>query len=168
MGLVVALTGVAGIAAYLTSGDTATNELVVGGVTSEIIEEFEPPKELKPGTSFKKDVKVKNNGVSDCYVRIKAAFTDSEMESRCTVDYNKTDFIYNEQDGYYYYPKPIKKDEETPSLFTMVTLDPNLSQSEIQAFDILIYHESYQANGFSDYQSAWNNFEKNEIGNISK
>lgn len=151
-----------GVYSYLSDKDTHSNKISIGGVNTEVVEDFDPPKKLEPGTSFTKDVKVKNLGPSDCYIRIKAVFTDSDMGDRCTVDFNTDDFIYHEDDGYYYYPKALKDGESTPSLFTKVTLSDEIPPEEIKDFDILIYSEAYQSEGFDFYKDAWEYYHRNK------
>lgn len=150
------------ISAYLTDGDRAINTSSVGGNRVELIEVFDPPSKLEPGVTFSKDVKVKNIGLNDCYVRIKAVFTDSDMGDYCTLDFNDSEYEYNELDGYYYYKKILKKDEETSSLFTTVSLSNSIPESEIKDFDILVYTETYQSYGFDDYREAWKHYQKNK------
>ena len=48
------------ISAYFTDKDTKDNVLSVGCNTIEIIEDYQPPEELKAGISFRKDVRIKN------------------------------------------------------------------------------------------------------------
>lgn len=144
-----------GVYAYYTDGDHAINEFTIGGCNVEVVENYEPPKELSPGVKFTKEISVKNLGSSSAYVRIKAVFTTSDMEQWCTLDWNTKDFIYNEDDGFWYYTKPLDEGENTTNLFTSVTLSKDIPESEIEAFDILIYTEAYQSYGFNDYQSAW-------------
>ena len=151
-----------GIMAYLADGETAVNQSVIGGNRVEIVEEYDPPEEVKPGTVIHKDVKVKNVGHSDCYVRVMAVFSDSAMADHCTVDWNLNDFVYNQTDGYYYYPGVLEKSESTPSLFTTVTVSGSADEKDIVPFSIIVYAESYQAGGFSDYQDAWQHFERNK------
>lgn len=148
--------------AYMSDGDTAINHITVGGNRVEIVETFNPPSELLPGISFQKDVKVENVGPSDCYVRIKAVYTDSDMGKYCSVDFNTADYEYNATDGFYYYKQILKSGESTPSLFTTVTLSNEISTAEIKDFDILIYTESYQSAGFNEYDKAWAHYHKNK------
>ncbi len=166
--------------AYLTDADRAKNTFVVGGNNISIEEGFTPPPELKPGITFTKNVKVKNNGPSDCYVRIKAVFTDSDIEKYCEVDWNTTDWIYNAEDNYWYYPEAIEKGDKTPSLFTKVTIeevydfdgngtaeeDETIPASVIQDFDIIVYAESYQVGRFQGYENAyldaWDHYQTNK------
>lgn len=160
--VIVCLFGIGATAAYLSDADQADNRLMIGGNNTKIVEEFDPPEKLKPGISFKKDVKVVNLGPSDCYVRIKAVFTDGGMEKYCTLDYNDQDFVYDKEDGYYYYKSVLKEGEKTPSLFTTVKITEDAPENSMKDFDILVYTESYQSKGFSDYQAAWEHFQKNK------
>ena len=152
------------INAYFTDGDTAVNNVSVGGNRIELVEVFEPPAKLEPGVSFTKDVKVRNVGPNDCYVRIKAVFTDSDMGKYCTLDLNEQAYEYSQSDGYYYYKKSLKQGEETESLFTCVSLSDVIPEVEIKDFDILVYTETYQSYGFSDYREAWAHYQRNKPG----
>ena len=156
------VSGVAGISAYLTASDNAENSFVIGGCNVEVVEDFVPPPEIDPGTEFTKDVQVKNLGPSECYVRVKAVFTDSDMGDNCTVDWNTSDFEYNDEDGYYYYKDKLEVGESTESLLTNVKVSDSISDSEIKDFDILIYTEAYQSDGFSDYEEAWLHYSRNK------
>ena len=150
------------IYAYLSDADSATNKVTVGGSNIAIIEDFNPPLKLEPGVSFTKNVSVKNNGPSDCYVRIKAVFANGDMEKYCVVDWNRVDWEYDESDGYYYYPDPLKEGQVTPSLFTTVTINGDAEPLSIKDFDILVYSESYQATGFNTYTDAWQKYHANK------
>ena len=150
-----------GIAAYLSASDLMENNVTIGGVNVSIEEDFDPPGKLEPGTEFKKEVAVRNEGPSDAYVRIKAVFTDSRMGDNCTVDWNTTDFVYNADDGYYYYKEPLEVHSATPLLFSTVKVSESMDPSKIREFDILVYAEAYQSEGFADYNEAWNHFKRN-------
>jgi hypothetical protein len=186
---------VKGLHAMLTDKDKANNDLVIGAVNTVIVEDFTPPPKLEAGKSFTKDVKVNNVGPTACFVRIKAVFTDSDMEKLCTVDWNTTDFIYNEQDGFWYYPHVLESNDGTPSLFTTVTVKTTIKQSQKQEdgstvevdvpvteamlkdFDIIIYQEAFQAvctdksytvdenEYFVNYQDAWAKYRENHPDN---
>ena len=119
--LLIASIGI-GIYAFLSDGDTANNRTTIGGVTTDIPEKFTPPDDIKPGDVITKDVKIRNTGKDDCYVRVRSLFSDSDMEKYCTVNYNTTDFTYNKNDGYYYYKKVLKKGETTPISGSMGSL----------------------------------------------
>jgi hypothetical protein len=153
--------GVSSIYAYLTAIDNAFNTITVGSNIIEVNEIFEPPIKLEPGISFKKDVKVDNTGISDCYVRIKAVYNDSEMGKYCTLDIDTENFFYNSEDNYYYYIHKLPSGESTPSLFTTVSISEDVPREEVKNFDILIYAESYPAAKFPNYEAAWRHYQKN-------
>lgn len=163
--LLLVICSMVGIFAYFLDADEAENKLTVGSNVIEIVEEFDPPEELEPSVEFTKDVKVKNTGLSDCYVRIKAVFDNNHMEQYCEIDWNDTDWVYNSSDGYWYYPTAIKKDKSTPSLMTTVKIKDNAPEHAMKDFDIIIYAESIesrQAVGFENYVQAWANYQKNQ------
>ena len=153
---------VAGVVAYFVDADRAKNTLVIGGSNIEIVENFVPPEKLKPGVTFTKNVRVKNLGLSDCYVRVMAKFSDSDIGKYCEVDWNTEEWIYNKEDGYWYYPKSISKGDKTPSLLTKITLSEDIPESAIKDFNMIVYAESYQSKGFDTYEAAWANFQKNK------
>ena len=161
--LVVVTLSVTGIYGLLSDKKTKVNEITVGGSNIETVERYEPPKKLEPGISFPKEVSILNHGPSNCFIRIKAVFTDSDMEKLCTIDYNTKDWIYDANDGYYYYKKALKKGEQTEKLFTTVTIKDTAKQDELKDFDILVYAESFQQGTFqeTEYEEAWDLFEKN-------
>lgn len=159
--MIVSIHIIMNICAYLTDADVATNKMRIGGNHIQITEDFEPPKEVIPGVSFKKNVQIKNLGPSDCYVRVKAVFSDSDMGKYCEVDWNTTDWIYNEMNGYYYYNHSIVKGESSTSLFTTITIKEDTPETAIKDFEIIIYAESYQSEGFDTYIEAWEYYNKN-------
>jgi len=163
--LLILISAGVGIYAYLSDSDEAVNRVTVGGVNVSIIEDFPPPGPIEPGTVITKDVKVQNDGPSGAYVRIKAVFTDSEMGNNCTVDWNTSDFVYDNSDGYYYYTKVLDVGDITESLFTKVEVSSTMSADDIKDFDILVYAEAFQSEGFDDYESAWEYFYRNHPDN---
>jgi len=81
------------------------------------------------------------------------------MEKYCSVDWNMDDFLY--EDGYFYYYFPLEAGEETSSLMTSISVSGELKEEEIQAFSLIVYAESYQADGFTNYIEAWEHCERN-------
>ena len=151
-----------GIIAYLSDADKATNEISIGQQEIEIVEKYEPPKDPKPGTSFKKNVAIKNIGLSDCFTRVKVVFSRSDMEEISIIDWNKQTWKYNDKDGYWYYIKPLKYNETSDSLMENVTISEFAEEADIKDYDIIIYSESVQKGDFENYQDAWIEFEKNK------
>lgn len=161
--VIVGLLCIGGIAAYLTDAAMLKNTLTVGYNEIEIIEDFTPPAELKPGVSFQKEVSVSNTGPVDCFVRVLSLFSRSDMEDMCNVDYNTTDWAYNETDQYWYYKHSLKAGNTTTPLFTTIKVHDDAKEAAIKAFDIIVYAESYQDSGeFSNYQDAWDHFHANK------
>lgn len=155
--------------AYLTDQETKNNTLTVGETKTEIVEEFTPPKKLEPGVSFTKKPSVNNTGNLPCYVRMRADFSDSQMEDLCEeLDINTTDWEYDAADGYYYYKLLLEPGKMTSPLFTTVTVrtvDANgekLTDAQMKDFDILIYAESTQHvdhagnHPTDEYKTIWN------------
>jgi len=150
-----------GALAFLTGTDSIENEWKIGYVDVELDENFRAPDELEPGLSFTKDVKAVNNGPNDAYVRIKVIFSDGDMEKASKLDYNTTDFELN-NDGYWYYKKILQSGEKTESLFTTVTISEDVEKEDLKDFDIQVYLEAYQSEGFDNYKAAWEHFHTNK------
>ena len=146
--------------AYLTAADAARNHFTIGGSSIELVENFDPAQTVSPGKPIFKAVKVKNEGPNECYIRVKAVFADSDVERYCTVDWNSVSWNYG-TDGYWYYVKPLAKGEETDALFTVVNTSSSISQTLLDLFEMIVYAESCQAQGFSEYGSAWSHYHTN-------
>lgn len=143
------------VLAYLTASDYENNEFTVGACNTEIIEKYDAPDRLEPGISFTKDVRVKNIGPSDCFVRIKAVFTNQDMGKFCIVDWNLKDYELNSSDGYYYYKERLAEGDMTESLFTTVKISDSVDKDEMQEFDILIYSEALRCTDGEVYKQVW-------------
>ena len=135
-----------GTAAYFSDFEKKINSAAVGYVTTEIEEDFPDPTPtpMENGPSYRKEIRIGNFSGSvkgfqaDCYV------------------------VYNSQDGYYYYRKKISEGEKTTPLCTGFQIDPqkidDTYRDSIKDFEINVYEEAVQAEGFSDYESAWRYF----------
>lgn len=158
--------------AYLISDKTVVNEFTVGENTIEIEEKFDPPPEIKFNEPFTKEVRIKNTGNIECYVRARVEFSDSFAEEYSELDYRtKPDdpWIYNAIDGYYYYKEllpPYQKlsDKETAGitdcLFSQVTIKnkaggETITEDNLVNFDIMVYAESCEKGSAEDYKEAW-------------
>lgn len=151
------------IVAWFMDADNVTNVVRAGSIETVVEEEFNPPDEILKGVPYTKNVKIKNVGEAPCFVRVKVEFSDSMAGDYCTLDYNTADWEYNTADGYYYYKYPLTKNELTSSLFASVTLNDASPKESMTDFDILIYQESYQSNGFGgDYREAWADYYANK------
>ena len=138
------------IVAWFMDADNVTNVVRAGSIETVVEEEFNPPDEILKGVPYTKNVKIKNVGEAPCFVRVKVEFSDSMAGDYCTLDYNTADWEYNTADGYYYYKYPLTKNDASP-------------KESMTDFDILIYQESYQSNGFGgDYREAWADYYANK------
>lgn len=149
--------GVAGMLAYYSDSEQQGNRFQTATNKVEITEEF-PPGDKTPGEPFTKKVAVQNDG-SEAYVRVKVRFSDGDMEKYCTLDWNTTDWKY--QDGYYYYTKVLPEASTTPDLFTQVTISKDTPDDVLKDFNIFVEAESIQVGYFKDYTEAWTAFDKN-------
>lgn len=82
-----AVAAVAGVAvAYLTTARGLVNKFTVGNNTIDIVEKYEPPKELTQGiNTYSKKVQVENTGKTDAFVRVYAEFSDSDIANNSYV-----------------------------------------------------------------------------------
>lgn len=65
--------GVGATLAYLKATDSAVNTFTVGNVAIDLQEEFKQDSKLLPGIDVQKQIKVKNTGTEEAYVRIHMA-----------------------------------------------------------------------------------------------
>ena len=141
----VLLLGIIGTAfGFLHSNDSLRNVFTIGKNVSEITEEWTPPnRDLRPGETYKKVVRVSNTGTVPCYVRVFAEITKQETRDRIDVNYNTHSWT-KRNDGYYYYNKAINPGEKTEPLFTR--LKP---KETVRNFRMICYEETVQSEGVS-------------------
>jgi predicted ribosomally synthesized peptide with SipW-like signal peptide len=140
--------------AYLADSEGRRNSFTVGETIIEVIEDYQPPEQLAPGVSFTKKPWVENTGNLPCYVRMRADFSDSQMQKLCEpLDIDTADWAYNDADGYYYYKHLLLPGKSTSALFTTVTVKQTITENgtertleavDMQDFDILVYAEAKQ------------------------
>lgn len=126
--LAVLLTATVGsTAAWLVSKPAAVeNNFVPGKVACQVLEDFG----AESGTSVKRNVRVKNTGNTDAYIRVLLVFTwkddagnifsnkPQEGNDYQIVMDDLTDWIMQESDAgvYFYYKKPVAPGKETGNL----------------------------------------------------
>ena len=49
---------------------------------------------------------------------------------------------------------------------TGIYIRPDTPEDEIKNVDVIVYAESYQADGFQDYEEAWKDYSKNLKGDM--
>lgn len=129
--LAVLLTATVGsTAAWLVSKPAAVeNDFVPGKVACQVLEKFG----TESGTSVKRNVRVKNNGNTDAYIRVLLVFTWKDDAGNIVsnkpkkgndyqINMDLTDWIMQESDAgtYYYYKKPVAPKAETDVLIELL------------------------------------------------
>ena len=147
--------GCFGVNAYLSARADAQNDFSIGRVNSEIVEEFDPPPEVLPGSIIPKKVQIRNTGLTGSYVRVQVLFSDSQMESLCTLDYNTASWNCPGSDGWWYLNSPLAPGEISAPLFNLVTVSSAADPENIMPFEIYVRQESVQSEGAASYTEAW-------------
>ena len=166
---------IAGTAAYLSASDQKVNTLAVGHVTTEIEENFPDPTPtpVEENPSYIKEIWAGNfsggeRGFhADCYVRMALSYSNYDVGKGVELlGLDTVNWLYNNEDGYYYYRNVVTEGEKTTPLCSGFRIDSSkiddTYKDSITDFEINVYEESVQAEGFSDFESAWNYF-KNPI-----
>ena len=142
----------AGTAAYFSDSDNRINEVAVGTVTTEIEENFPDPTPtpMENNPSYRKEI-----------------WRGVEILGMDTVNW-----VYSNEDGYYYYRNVVAEGEKTTPLCTGFRIDSakidDTYKNSLSDFAINIYEESVQAEGFEDFKSAWRYFDNPISGNAER
>ena len=164
-----------GTAAYFSDFEKKINSVAVGYVTTEIEEDFPDPTPtpMENGPSYRKEIRIGNFSGSvkgfqaDCYVRMSLSYSNYDGGKGVELlGLDTVNWLYNNEDGYYYYRNVVTEGEKTTPLCSGFRIDSSkiddTYKDSITDFEINVYEESVQAEGFSDFESAWNYF-KNPI-----
>ena len=156
--------------AYFTADTKAHNVITTGDVAIQLNEwadeartkKFESPVGVMPGAEVTKIVEVENVGTGSAWVRVELTvevWMGDEYEEELpaehvhlmygdTVGCNTTDWW--DQDGYYYYNKPLAPGETTEPLFTSVAFDDQMGneyQNSTAHVDVNAYAVQSANNG---------------------
>ncbi|MCD8154024.1 MAG: SipW-dependent-type signal peptide-containing protein [Clostridiales bacterium] len=161
-----------GTAAYFSDFAAARNTVAVGRNTTEIQEEFPDPTPtpIENNPQYDKTVWVGNvtGGESgfnvDCYIRVSLSYSNDDIGRGVTLQGLDTEnWVYDPEDGYYYYRWIVEEGQRTTPLFTGIQIDSGkvdaTYQEYLTGFSVNVYEESVQAGSFADYGAAWNYFE---------
>lgn len=140
-----------GIYAYLSAKDSRVNRLTFGQNVIETEEEFPTP-DPKPGDSIEKKVRVKNTGGVPCFVRTRIQFSNGEAEGVSTLELNTTDWTESQEDGYHYYKHILPVGKNSADLLTAVKIADSAHLEELKDFQIIVYSESVQSEGYEEGQ----------------
>jgi len=154
-----------GIYAYYTYFKSSKENTVVLGYNKIVINEnYVPPLKMEKGVSFTKEPFVTNAGDVDCYIRIKSEISDSRVAEDLIINYNSSEDFNDDskdwyyKDGYYYYKKALKPNENTKSIFTTVQILDTADDLVLEGFDIYIYAESIQTVKNKGIMETWSYF----------
>ena len=141
----------------------ALNIISMGEVRGKIIEVYEKGQTVYPGSEVNKEVRVKNTGSADVFARVKiekawgdqrdtdgSLIKDESLGSEnIIINYNKTNWYYNEKDGYYYYLGVIKPNNTTEPLFESFLVDGKTTDKKYnnKQADITVSMDLVQAAG---------------------
>ena len=168
--LVVLDISVASVSAYFSDREEKRNRITVGDSNIEIVEEFDPPEKIEPGSHFTKKVCMKNLGKSDCFIRCRLELSSEEILPYLEFDIDKAKWSL-EEDGYYYYREAVGVKKQTTNLLEEIQIKEN-APSEVteKGFSVLVYAESYQQGKFekNQWKEAWEHFERNQHAKVLK
>lgn len=147
--------------------EVKVNAFASGNVETHIEESF---KQITT-TSFTKNPQVVNTGRNDCFVRIR--LTMSPANAIITTNYSNTgiknDWVYNKEDGFYYYTKVLAagntESSRTAELFTEIQIE---NPQDVDGFHVDVYQESVQAEAYledgsvlTSYEDIWKLYDQN-------
>jgi predicted ribosomally synthesized peptide with SipW-like signal peptide len=125
---------VAGVSAYFTDADTATNTFTVGKVSMDLQEpNWDPPTDITPNEEFAKDPQIKNDGINEEYVfmevvvpyaNVVTANADGSRNAKADTEL----FIYEVNDGWVELEAQMVKDEDAKTVTHLYAYAPALNQ----------------------------------------
>jgi len=147
-------------AMWSVQNDTV-NAVSMGSVKVSVEEEYEQGQELMPGSTADKKAWARNTGQLDIAVRMKVTRlwgtegTDGALIADHTlatdnieIEFNLEDWLYNEDNDYFYYKGVLAPGEATPPLFEQFTLSPESGDKYRGKFaNIIVTAECVQAQG---------------------
>lgn len=140
--------------AYLIDRKESVNQIRVVENSTHIEEEFDPPQDPQPGQVIKKKPCIVNDSSIPVYIRVKVAFSSGEAEEQCDPLLISSNWKHG-KDEYYYYQKKVLPGEKTETVFDNIVIKNTIKKEDIIPFDILVYEESVQAEGFSSPEEAF-------------
>lgn len=138
--------------------EVKVNAFASGNVETHIEEEFQ----AISMTSFAKNPRIVNTGRNDCYVRIR--LTMSPANAVITTNYRNTgeknNWVYNKEDGFYYYTKVLASGNTelstTTDLFTEIQIE---NPQDVDGFHVDVYQEAVQAEAYLEDGSVLTSYE---------
>ena len=148
--------GITGTAAYayLIDYKEALNQIEIAENKTHIGEEFEPPDDPYPGQVIKKKPRILNDSEIPVYVRARILFSDSRAMEQCEPLCINASWKPG-KDGYYYYSKTVLPGTSTDTVFDNIVIKKTVKKQELVPFDIFVYEEAVQADGFPSAEEAF-------------
>lgn len=152
---------ISSVYAYFMDKKDINSGITIGNCNVIIEEEFTPPPKYEPGDIITKKPWVKNIGNVPCYIRIRADVSNGQIAKYVDIDFNSTEWSTKKDDGYYYYLGNNKNngilapEETSEALFTKLKISQDIPSDLILNFDVYVYAEAVQAEGFDTAEEAW-------------
>lgn len=140
--------------AYLIDRKEAVNQIKAVGNNTHIEEDFDPPEDPAPGTVIKKKPCIVNDSAIPVYVSVKVTFSDRAAQEQCDPLLINSSWKTG-KDEYYYYQKKVLPGEKTETVFDNIVIKNTIKKENMIPFDILVYEESVQAEGFLSPEEAF-------------
>ena len=140
--------------AYLIDRQETVNRIKIVENKTHIEEEFDPPADPGPGSVIKKKPCIVNDSVIQVYVRVRVVFSNLDAQAQCEPIKIKDSWKTGE-DGYYYYQKQLQPGQRTDTVFDNIVIKNIVKKEDLVPFDILVYEESVQSEGFSSPEEAF-------------
>lgn len=156
--IITACIAVLGIIIFCTSASSALltdtrikeNNFTFGNNTIATEEVFDVPEKYQSDTTYRKQITVKNTGSIPCYVRVFAEPSNSEIP--VSIDYDEGH--WKKSGDWWYYDNVLQPGESTSALFDSVYIG-EIDDDHKESFDIIVYSESVQSEGFEDAPAAF-------------
>ena len=103
---------------------------------------------------IKKKPCIANDSGFPVFIRARVIFSNDRGEAQCQ-PLEIADSWKKGEDGYYNYQKKVLSGQRTDVIFDKIVIKNTVKKDELVSFDILVYEESVQAEGFSSPEEAF-------------
>ena len=117
--------------AYLIDRQETVNRIKIVENKTHIEEEFDPPADPGPGSVIKKKPCIVNDSVIPVYVRVRVVFSNLDAQAQ------------------------FQPGQRTDTVFDNIVIKNIVKKEDLVPFDILVYEESVQSEGFSSPEEAF-------------
>lgn len=129
-----------------TACNTVENPFSVISCKASIVEDFQPPRTITAGMSIVKEVRILNEGESDCFIRASVSFEDENCADWASISFNDADWE-DAGDGYRYLKTALAPGLASPPVCTQVVISPDASKAQIRDFDVIAFCEATPTKG---------------------